>query len=44
MTCKGGVMMRDILINILATITSGCIIAWYTNWLRCRNDKNNRRK
>ncbi|QNQ45848.1 type I toxin-antitoxin system Fst family toxin [Staphylococcus warneri] len=30
--------MFDILVNIMATVSSGCLVALFTHWLRHRND------
>ncbi|MEN1895630.1 type I toxin-antitoxin system Fst family toxin [Staphylococcus nepalensis] len=31
--------MSEIFVNIIATTTSGCIVALFAYWLRNRNDK-----
>ncbi|MCJ1657033.1 type I toxin-antitoxin system Fst family toxin [Staphylococcus sp. NRL 16/872] len=31
--------MLEILVHIITTVISGCIIALFTHWLRDRNDK-----
>ncbi|WP_154829369.1 type I toxin-antitoxin system Fst family toxin [Staphylococcus argenteus] len=33
--------MFDILVHIMTTVISGCLVALFTQWLRHRNDKNN---
>ncbi|WP_160143396.1 type I toxin-antitoxin system Fst family toxin [Staphylococcus schweitzeri] len=35
--------MIDIFVNLITTVTSGCIVAVFTHWLRTRNNKKNRR-
>ncbi|HDH6533892.1 TPA: type I toxin-antitoxin system Fst family toxin [Staphylococcus aureus] len=35
--------MIEVLIHIITTVISGCIIALFTQWLRKRNNKKNRR-
>ncbi|MFM2577037.1 type I toxin-antitoxin system Fst family toxin [Staphylococcus warneri] len=31
--------MFDILVNIMTTVSSGCLVALFTHWLRTRNNK-----
>ncbi|HER6579549.1 type I toxin-antitoxin system Fst family toxin (plasmid) [Staphylococcus pasteuri] len=31
--------MFDILVHIMTTVISGCIVALFTHWLRTRNNK-----
>ncbi|AVR54503.1 MULTISPECIES: type I toxin-antitoxin system Fst family toxin [Staphylococcus] len=31
--------MADILVHIIATVTSGCIVTLFSYWLRNRNNK-----
>ncbi|WP_438671799.1 type I toxin-antitoxin system Fst family toxin [Staphylococcus capitis] len=40
MTREGGAyMLFDIFVHIMATATSGCIVALFAHWLSTRNDK-----